>query len=167
MTFQNSDGISKHIRETHRKKAEERLYECYICKIQIRNHEHALRNHMKMHSDPPTVQCGVCMEDYSENESHLCGEETTIQCDYCEKQFTTTDGLVKHLNDNHEQKKLHRCETCIKYLPMLFLKKHHNCRGQLTKPYACSVCIKRFATLNQLRQHEKTHRDDKTGKKML
>lgn len=142
------------------------MYECYICKTQIHRHVDALRIHMKTHFNSNQSVCRFCRGEYDKTYSHLCGGETTIQCDYCDQVFTTTVQLITHLGDAHEQKKLYQCDKCLKYHPMLFLKKHHYCNGeQVTKPFACSICSKKFAHYFKLQIHEKSH--DEPGKNDL
>lgn len=151
------------MREEHA--AKRRTYECYICKLQIQNHFDALRNHMKTHSNPNGTVCLHCRDNYDENHPHLCGEEMTIQCDYCDDIFTSTIKLLTHLNNSHEQKKFYQCDKCLKYHPMLFLKKHHHCNAScenVVRPYACSICGKKFVQYSKLKMHEKGH--DEAGK---
>lgn len=57
-----------------------REYECYICKVQIRNKLSNLRRHMNLHSG--LVPCFVCLG--------------------CNKQYQTKGNLTKHWGQQHD-----------------------------------------------------------------
>lgn len=159
--FKDAPSLSKHMREEHSNK--KRTHECYICKKQIQTY-FSLRRHIKTHSYlDGTFPCMHCNEQYDRNHPHLCGEQTTIQCDYCDQVFMSTSLLVKHLDLNHEQKKFYQCDNCLKYLPMMFLKKYHKCNAKSVrkeaKTFRCGVCGKKFANYFNMKAHEQVHEE--------
>lgn len=136
-------------------------FECFICKVEIESVP-ALRRHMEIHARDQ--KCKICRADLSLDElnAHLCGNQTTISCEYCEVTFTSTIKLLEHLKSPHEKKRLYRCQNCSKFFPMLALRHYHMAQHENEVPqkkYPCNICGRLFAGHDRLNKHKKTHED--------
>ena len=84
--------------------------------------------------------------------------EKRDKCFLCEKNFTCTQGLKKHIEKCHTRPQDHKCEICDIILGnYTYLKKHY----QLHEPtihYECDICSKVFLRPEYLKKHMKvTH----------
>lgn len=145
-------------RENHeKKKKDEKVFQCYLCKINFNLAFH-LRIHMKCHERDNT--CEICKMELTSSElnSHLCDEEKSIRCDYCPVEFTATMKLLEHLKNTHD-KKFYGCEKCPKFFAMIALKEYHmkTHEKDLPRPFRCETCSNAFASKDSLRTHIKTH----------
>lgn len=136
-------------------------FRCNLCKLELETEE-ALNNHQIEHKN--YRKCEICKIN-ANPETHLCSTENSILCEYCDESFTVTTKLLKHLEEAHEQKKLHRCEKCPKFFSMIRLRELHMeqhmnepCQAQ----FICKICSKNFANKNGLYIHTKySHMNDK------
>lgn len=138
-------------------KPPKRSFECYLCKKGMET-KIELRWHMGKHArDQRCVICSTELTD-SELKSHLCNDKKTIDCEYCQQQFLSTVAILKHLEDNHEQKRFYCCDTCHKFFPMKTLKETHAAQHvKVATPFKCTICPKRFATTAALDRHKRLH----------
>lgn len=141
-----------------KKKKLENRFQCYLCRTDYYGIRE-LRDHMKRHERDK--KCEICKMTltHSELNSHLCGKESSIRCDYCANEFTTTLKLIDHLEKSHETKKLHQCEKCPKFLASIALREYHMKSHDLDAPkrFICEICSKCFASKVLLNAHSKTH----------
>ncbi|XP_031621086.1 zinc finger protein 845-like isoform X2 [Contarinia nasturtii] len=152
----NESGMELEKPRQKRRIARMKYFQCYLCKIDMDSKE-ALRMHMKLHSRDHL--CDVCKVAFTLKELnyHLCDNEGSICCEYCQQTFTTTIKLLEHLK-SHQKKKLYRCDECFKLLPMIKLKQYHM-RLSHTQPklFTCTICSKAFTTKSLRNIHEKSH----------
>lgn len=106
-------------------------YQCYLCKIKYKSLVF-MRKHMKLHSDRIKSvaydPCSICRIKIRRKEmnAHLCDQKDSVQCEYCSVHFMATNELLDHLETMHPiNRRLYRCEKCIKYFPMIFLRDSH------------------------------------------
>ncbi|XP_055311535.1 zinc finger protein 700-like [Sitodiplosis mosellana] len=179
MAFELAIELSRHITEYHsiktvtvprlpkektraaRKKKEGKSYQCYLCRMSFNTFFNGVHVHMKRHERDQ--KCEICKTELTLNElnSHLCGDEKSIRCDYCADEFTATSKLVEHLDKSHEKGKLlYRCEKCSKYFSMFALKElHMKVHDRAPKQFVCKVCHKNFASKLLRKVHVKRHNE--------
>lgn len=153
--FESSQKLNEHMRGLH---SEKKILECYICKMRSIQNITYLRNHISNHD--VFERCDICKSSLESEDVniHLCGKENSIQCEYCDENFTSTVKLLAHLNDNHEQKLSYKCDKCPKLLPMIFLKEQHMTQHvDIPRPFICDVCPKAFTTKLNLKSHKYIH----------
>lgn len=140
-------------------------FSCFSCKIQIKSLSE-FKAHMKQHVKDQV--CEICKVQVSFNElkeSHVCGTETSISCEYCNETFTSTAKLLEHLETPHESKKLYGCSKCFKYFPQLNLRQFHMAQHENEEgvtpavQHICEECGKGFDTVDKLNKHQKYHKD--------
>lgn len=167
MAFDSSAGLVKHMQSLQlrcNQNPDNASFECFLCKMKFCVNWGELCQHMsEIHSR--NERCKICLEYLTSRElhKHLCGNEASIQCEYCNETFTTTIKLTKHLKTVHEKnKKLYRCNECREFFPMMKLKELHSAyHSSIEKPFMCYMCSKTFADEAQLLNHEKTHNKQK------
>ncbi|XP_031621088.1 zinc finger protein 184-like isoform X2 [Contarinia nasturtii] len=142
-------------------------FQCFVCnkmfdKIAL------LQKHMNTVHDRSKA-CEICSKklDTDELSTHICGNETTIQCEYCHKNFTSTIDLLKHLDSSDEKKKMYRCDVCLEFFPMMILKHQHMTQHtETSKSFMCHMCSETFVTSTLLSNHERSHRRREVQKKV-
>ncbi|XP_055311588.1 zinc finger protein 878-like [Sitodiplosis mosellana] len=151
-------ALPKKSRSTTRRKKEEKSFQCYLCQTSFSTMKE-VRVHMERHKRDQ--KCKICRTALTVNElnSHLCGEERSIGCEYCSNEFTITAKLLEHLKTDHATKKMHKCEKCPTFLAMIALKEFHMKSHELDAPkrFICEICSKAFASKLRLRGHIERH----------
>lgn len=141
-------------------------FECYICKTVVKSISN-LRSHMEKHARDK--ECDICKMPLTVHElnSHLCGKEKNVSCEYCDETFISTVKLLEHLKLPHEKKRLYRCNECPKFFPMIILRHYHMAQHRIEAPpnrYLCNICGKGFATSSNFSAHKRTHKEKSRGK---
>ncbi|KIH56901.1 zinc finger, C2H2 type, partial [Ancylostoma duodenale] len=92
--------------------------------------------------------------------------ERPYQCTHCDKKFTDSSTLTKHLRTHTGQ--LNYCylpkyhESSILYISQSRKGHSQECHINLIsgqKPYGCDVCLMRFTQSGNLHRHMKTHKN--------
>lgn len=142
-------------------------FECYICKIQM-NKIADVKNHIKQHSY--NQKCEVCNKHFISNEEqqlHMCGTiELSIKCEYCSRSFQAISQLLAHLECEHDNRLMYRCQKCSKFFGMKKLvdlhEKYHP--EEVEKSFACDKCSKRFGDQEKLDRHLQLHSNESMKK---
>ncbi|XP_031635839.1 gastrula zinc finger protein XlCGF46.1-like isoform X2 [Contarinia nasturtii] len=137
-------------------------FECYKCK-QSFSSIHKVNEHFKDHEI--TSKCRICLKKCTRCEyfQHLC-QGAKIDCQYCQKSFSTTPSLIKHINRNHKSHKNYKCYDCAKsFHTKLLLEIHKPTHDTEEKRFVCDLCQSRFRTRFQIKEHmELTHTDKRS-----
>lgn len=155
--FQTANELRTHMKMHNAKPIKQ--FECIICKMEL-NTAKLLEKHMQSHGEerkgPVFSTCTVCREYVCE--PHLCGEETQIDCAYCQQKYTSTKELITHLGIHSDDCKFYRCAECAKVFRMEFLlKNHEKYHTAHPKAFLCSICAKAFDSNAKLNQHTSTY----------
>lgn len=132
-------------------------FQCYLCRMNFITIT-KLRVHMKCHEKDH--KCKICKAALTRNElnTHLCGDEAFISCEYCDDEFTATLKLLEHLQKSHVRRKFYQCEKCPKFFVMIGLRKYHmKTHAQDEAELVCNVCCKIFDSTRQLKRHMNSH----------
>ena len=78
----------------------------------------------------------------------------TFKCDQCDKYFSQSMVLKRHINTVHEGQKNHQCDLCGKaFGEKADLKTHIKCVHEGLKNHKCDVCEKTFSQPGHLKRH--------------
>lgn len=162
MTFETTKEIALHMRRGHETDIdyETTIFTCTLCNESFSNIED-YRKHMRGHER--STKCDVCKlpRCMDELDTHLCGDQEQIQCDYCDQMFKVTTKLVEHLQ-SHDNQRFYHCKHCHLYFGMKILRDYHEEQHvKKAKYYKCETCSKTFATKNNLISHMGTHEADR------
>ena len=126
-----------------------------------------VRDKEEVEEEEPLVLClKIPDEDYDLEANHhqKQKEETTFkkkgtkrkrtqhECDVCEKCFTQSGSLKRHMRI-HTNEKPYECDVCEKCFRQAGTLKDHMRIHANEKPYECDVCEKCFRTSGQLKVH--------------
>lgn len=121
-----------------------------------------VRMHLPKHDVTPTKKCVICREPLTKDQSrfHLCRSgDKFIECEYCmpgmEATFVSVDSVMKHIEENHRDQRIHKCLECKKYFSMKILMEYHDLLHEKKeeKKEICPECGKKFLLSTHLRNH--------------
>ncbi|XP_052757169.1 zinc finger protein 431-like [Galleria mellonella] len=149
-------------------------YACEICRKVFTNGR-TLKAHVRaVHivKSQPAYKCGYCNESFQffhSKERHLQKVHgvvmAPINCQACDKSFTTRSTYLAHMKLNHLMIRPHACTQCNKSFTYSAALKEHERRVHMgLKLYECDLCNKHFSTKNALRQHIRIHTNDRRYK---
>ena len=97
------------------------------------------------------------IEKTTKNETNHSGyiKLKAFNCSVCEKTFTTSDSLRRHLELH--RRRTYSCKICGKLFTQRYSFVVHQRIHTGAKPYTCSTCGKYFMTSHTLAKHIKTH----------
>eukprot|EP00179_Madagascaria_erythrocladioides_P005106 CAMPEP_0198309548 /NCGR_PEP_ID=MMETSP1450-20131203/1913_1 /TAXON_ID=753684 ORGANISM="Madagascaria erythrocladiodes, Strain CCMP3234" /NCGR_SAMPLE_ID=MMETSP1450 /ASSEMBLY_ACC=CAM_ASM_001115 /LENGTH=404 /DNA_ID=CAMNT_0044012311 /DNA_START=64 /DNA_END=1278 /DNA_ORIENTATION=- len=83
------------------------------------------------------------------------GDKTrSKKCPHCEKTYTKTNHLTRHIATAHKNERPFVCNVCdASFAQENNLKRHYNNIHEGKKPYECTACSKTFATAHGLKRH--------------
>lgn len=85
------------------------------------------------------------------------------KCTMCEKRFTDTESLEKHMG-LHTFGREHNCEICGKSFSAKSFLKVHMMVHTGERPFVCEICQKGFSRISNLKAHRLTHTNEKPFK---
>lgn len=136
-------------------------FECYICKMRLNNISEVKR-HLKQHIAARDKKCVICNEYLTVNElnEHICHHKKKLTCGYCDRTFDVTSELLKHLENDHEERILYQCRKCSQFYDTIELRRLHEKTHMVElKPFSCKICLKGFNDKNSLKMHAHVHSD--------
>ncbi|XP_022316336.2 uncharacterized protein LOC111120013 [Crassostrea virginica] len=104
------------------------------------------------YSDPSTTEEGL--------ELVKAESENPLQCDYCDKAFSSTLLLKRHISV-HTGERPHKCEVCGKTFNLPHHLKTHARIHTNVRPYKCEVCGRAFNESSSLKRHTRIHAEER------
>lgn len=159
-SYKDITSFKKHMQ--HHK--EGYLFKCNECNCILKrrncpqNHRCVPENRMKN-----KYKCDICEKNYTTSynlKRHLAlhtGEKQFI-CDICKKSFATKTHMKRHITVIHLQEKKYKCHTCNKCFSDLYYFKVHKTLHGNSKPYGCKYCKKSFTHNKFLAIHLRNHK---------
>lgn len=110
-------------------------------------------------------QCSICGKIVKGIQMHMLIHEGLKKhnCSYCEKSFTQSGQLKRHVN-SHLNIRNYQCpeKGCTRtFVDPSSVTKHLVVHNKDDRKFQCSLCGARFNRLGALRYHEKTHRQER------
>lgn len=136
--------------------------ECRLCSKRFLQRS-TFDQHMQAHSGRCTV-CQVPIEGGIKGyRKHMKTEHTEqMKCDICKKRFKTYDAIWSHMNNEHMEEKMYKCDACNVITTEVDLTGHVRRTHALTYAYhECPYCKMEFVHVDILLDHLKGHRGDK------
>lgn len=139
-------------------------FECFMCKMRL-NRITDVKNHIKQHAHY-NRKCEVCAKRFTSNQEHqlhMCDTmELSINCEYCSGSFVSISQLLAHLECEHDNRIMYRCQKCPKFFGMQQLVDlHEKCHPEgVEKPFACEQCSWRFGNQEKLDRHLRVHSNE-------
>lgn len=116
---------------------------------------------MNQESVPDSDDCGRKLRSNkksskSKARSNSNIDEGLFSCDYCERSFTKTSSLMKHIRYSHSYEK-HICEYCRKVFKTSWNLRNHIRIHTDERPFGCDYCKKAFNDPSNLKRHIRIH----------
>ncbi|XP_066982210.1 zinc finger protein 91-like [Macrobrachium rosenbergii] len=160
-TFSELRYLDLHIL-THTKLKEHTCEECG----KSFTHSWTLKSHAVVHSDEKPFQCEECGRNFRRRftlrfHKRTHTNERPHQCDVCGKSFTQPSSLKTH-QKLHSGERPHFCSVCSERFTLKSALQLYAFFNTLRKTFSCEYCSKSFAQPSALKNHLKTHGNDKT-----
>ena len=145
-------------------------FQCDICKFKT-FHESSLTRHRKAHSSKPYLceACHSCFKSEKRLRFHQCGPEMKFKCKNCDKKFTSSSSVHRHMKTNHTVEKKERskgrtyykCDQCLYQTHIKErLERHKNNKHTEQKKiihiHECEHCDYRTPVPSRMRRHRLT-----------
>ena len=141
---------------------------CPICK-EIKSSKASLAIHLSMHKEDKPYGCPYCDRRFRIRSSlnihvRTHNSEKPYECEECHKRFKTKYYLTGHIKGVHKQERLFKCTIC----PKAFKRQTHLTRhvkkvhAIKSKVHACKDCTEKFATVHELKRHQRIHTGEAT-----
>ncbi|XP_067018560.1 uncharacterized protein [Acropora muricata] len=95
-----------------------------------------------------------------DSSSKNVGSEKQFKCEQCEKTFSGSSSLIRHIK-THSNEKPFSCDQCSKVFSRLSSLKRHQGSHAAERPFKCTVCGWTFLQNSDLKIHERTHTGEK------
>nr|XP_053623471.1 zinc finger protein 616-like isoform X7 [Plodia interpunctella] len=158
---------------THKECHEIGTFKCNFCP-KIYDTDRKKKSHEKsVHSriSKSLNRCGCCFKtfrNYMDKQRHLVTvhgvPELKIDCQACDKVFTSRRMYTVHMKRDHLLEKPHKCSECDKAFSSSDLLKKHTLTHSGLKPFQCEVCKKCYGRRNTLLEHMRIHNNDRRFK---
>lgn len=134
-------------------------FECYVCREPMISLAE-VRMHLPKHDVAPSKKCVICREALTDDQKrfHLCRSgDKIISCEYCPETFVSISSVMAHLENDHRDKRIHKCLDCKKYFSMQILMEYHNQLHEKKgkREHICPTCNKAFFESGHLKGHIK------------
>jgi len=173
-TFSRWWELASHLYKTHKKDCD--LYRCIQCLEYLTSSVSCLEKHCQTHANLRLYECDICNKGFNQyvqlkNHSVIHLKENNIAdipnwakpklCDICQKTFSDSKALKKHVQSVHSMLKPYICQICGYKSSRKANLKLHVRQHSGEKPYQCDECEYRTGDLNSLRRHKKLHSGEK------
>ena len=150
--FSTRQCLVRHIERRHRATPDQ--HNCNSCHKKFSS-ERALARHMQQHR---TYPCKLCGEEFLQRvrlKEHMQEHtQDSLSCNYCQKECTSVQALISHVNSHKRTKHKHECAICSK----IFANKRnldvHSLIHTGDKPHSCSNCSKTFSVRSNMLAHK-------------
>eukprot|EP00099_Drosophila_melanogaster_P022496 NP_649983.2 uncharacterized protein Dmel_CG6254 [Drosophila melanogaster] len=145
------------------------MYKCNICKKPYKKPKAYKRHMEEVHNtvadDLPQLECNQCKlcfptvaQLHAHHRTHVRAKPKTDNCcPHCEKRFTTSGTLKRHIEGIHNQIKPYVCDLCGKSFNYITGLKDHKLVHTDECPFECPVCKRGFKNNARLKIHLDTH----------
>ncbi|XP_071140696.1 uncharacterized protein [Mytilus edulis] len=154
-----SRSASKNSEITSKQKDVVEIYQCKTCSrkfSQVGN----FHNHMKTH-ESKVCSCGICEKEFSDSyelQRHMRNTHTgsmPYKCEQCDREFSQYNNLRRHLRVHNG--KNYKCHLCGRTFNEVFYLEMHMGSHTGERTYKCGVCNAAFSDNAELQKHVKTH----------
>jgi len=139
-----------------------------VCKFCNKSFTSSLTAHLKtVHKDKfEFFGCEICNKkffqanilEYHMKKAHSDVKNNQFECDFDGKIFKNKSEVSSHM-------KVHlpnvTREICKRVLTCYSIKSHMRITHKISKEFQCKICLKSFKTCTILRNHERTHNNQK------
>uniref|UniRef100_A0A8C3KSZ5 Zinc finger and BTB domain containing 40 n=1 Tax=Chrysolophus pictus TaxID=9089 RepID=A0A8C3KSZ5_CHRPC len=169
MSFATLQEHRKHIHEVHSRE----YHPCPDCS-KVFSAPSLLERHMVTHVGGKPFSCGTCNKAYQQlsglwyhnrthhpdvfaAQNHRSSKFSSLQCNSCDKTFSSTAAHRRHVKAEHSDVKFHDCEMCKEQFPTLaLLQVHVKYRHSGSEPFHCLYCSASFCFPGALQHHVTT-----------
>ena len=172
--FENWTSCSSHLWSKH--KVDVGLFQCPICKDYRTPTQSKLDVHVQIHSEDKQFGCSVCRKRFRQlsqlkNHSVIHVAKTALpfwytkkQCEICERYFSDSKCLKKHIQAVHSKLKPYICHVCNHTSARKAMLELHMRQHTGEKPFECDSCPYKTGDHNSLRRHKMRHDGNKPYK---
>ncbi|XP_074704526.1 zinc finger and BTB domain-containing protein 40 isoform X2 [Strix aluco] len=165
MSFATLQEHRKHVHEAHSRE----YHPCPTC-AKVFSAPSLLERHVVTHVGGKPFSCEICDKAYQLSglwyhnrthhpdvfaaQNHRSSKFSSLQCNSCDKTFSSTAAHRKHVKAEHTDVKFHECEMCKELFPTLaLLQVHMKCRHSGSHPFCCLYCSASFRFPGALQNH--------------
>ncbi|XP_012284830.1 PR domain zinc finger protein 15 isoform X2 [Orussus abietinus] len=151
--FKNPYSLKQHLRSHG-----ERTFECDVCHRRF-HRIGVLKEHKAVHQSAqiPCNICGKTLKSKKALDIHmLLHGNKKYQCDKCDKSFFQRCNYLKHYNQVHREKVIHKCPHCMTQFTSKSTFDKHVANHTKPAQFTCTSCQKSFHKEYQLKRHVQT-----------
>ncbi|XP_073831434.1 uncharacterized protein [Musca autumnalis] len=157
----------------------DRPHACELCTYRFLT-PHLLRIHMFQHknkdvvsflmqSRPEGYQCPECPRRF-EKQASLWGhrqihkrsqQDIIYPCTVCQEKVMSVKALIEHITTTHPEMEKHQCSQCEKSFVLRGHLVEHVNRHNGNMNFVCIICEREFRYTATLREHMRTHTDNR------